>query len=692
MKHDATFDSAARILACCWLIACVAPTSVRADDAAAVRREVAAFAAAWPKPLPDDDPRFGVSRVLSLLNLDHPGLEQVKAAAAANRPDSAGRLLLEYFRTTRAAGAADPGGLDATQRRHADDALRHCFRGNGDVFPPVFRGARIDWTGRAMVDGREIHDAEWYLQFHRLTWWPALARAYAATGDEAYFHEWRFEMVGWADELLPFTRTTPDFVKRGMETYGRCDRMIEVLPWMLRSRNFDAKTLMYFLAAFHDQADHITRVYAKTGNHRLGELAQVFRNGCRFPEFKRAEAWRNDGLTLLPRMMDDNVHDDGMNKELVFSYHGMYVGLFMDVWKMFREHGCEDRLPQSFKRKLLKMAEIHAMQSFPDFTICQFGDAWKQRDPGGLFRKDLAPLAAEIPYAAYMASGGRTGVPPGRTNAAYPISGFYFFRSEWNHDAVFMPLKCGGPAEWHNQPDNGTFELYAFGRNLMTDSGCYVYGSSDPEDQRWREWFRATKAHQTLTLDNRNLTCAPQCVMWSETEGLAALIVENRSYPELRHRRTVLFIDHAYFLIHDEAIGEAAGDVRIHFQFAPCEADTGGLTALTRFADGANLLVRTFPLAGPVATEKEEGWISYAIRRKEPRPAWCWKINKRAADARTSFLTAVVPFMAGRMPATVEASVATDGEARVFRSQVGGRSRVIRVDPQAGSAGFIDLP
>jgi heparan-sulfate lyase len=682
-----------RTLACSFLLACVAaPGWVRADDAAAVRSEVAASSAAWPKPLPADDPRFGILRVLSLLNLDHPGLEQVKAAAAAESHEKAGLLLLDYFRATRSAGAASPAALDPTQRRHADDALGHRFRGNGEVFPPVFRGARIDWTGRAFADGKEIHDAEWYFQFQRLTWWPALARTYSSTRDEAYFHEWRYEMVGWAVDLLPFTKATPDFVKRGMETYGRCDRMIEVLPIMIQSRNFDAKTLLYFLASFHDQADHITRGYAKTGNHRLGELTQVFRNGCRFPEFKRAEAWRNDGITLLPRMMDDTVYEDGMNRELVFSYHGMYVGLFMEAWRMFREHGCEDRLPPSFKQKLLKMAEIYAMQSFPDFTICQFGDAWKQRDPGGLFRKDLAPLAAEIPYAAYLASGGKQGPPPGRTCAAYPVSGFYFFRSEWSRDATFMPVKCGGPAAWHNQPDNGTFELYALGRNLMTDSGCYVYGSSDPEDQRWREWFGSTKVHQTLTLDQRNLTCEPRFVIWSETDGLAALVVENQSYPGLKHRRTVLFIDRSYFLIHDEAIGEAAGDVRIHFQFAPCEAEIAGLTATTRFAEGANLMVKTFPLAGPVSTEQEEGWVAYAIRRKEPRPAWSWKVSKQANDRQAGFLTALVPFMAGRMPATVEASVTNDRGTRVFRARVGDRNRQIRVDPQAGKASITDSP
>jgi hypothetical protein len=245
-------------------------SSVRLPTAelAVVRRELAAFDKAWAARLPEGDPRFGIIRVLSLLNLDHPGLEKVKAAAAENRYPDAKRELLIHFRNSRIAGDAAPRKLDETLRLHADDALQHRFRGNKDVFPPVYRGARIDWTGRAFSEGKEIHDGEWYFQFQRLTWWPALAAAYATIGNEDYFREWRYEMVRWADDLLPFTAETPDFVKRGMETYGRCERMIEVLPRMIRSRDFDAKTLLYFLASFHDQADHIPRVYAKTGCRR----------------------------------------------------------------------------------------------------------------------------------------------------------------------------------------------------------------------------------------------------------------------------------------------------------------------------------------------------------------------------------------------------------------------------------------
>ena len=650
-----------------------------------VERELQQFNAEWSAQLPPCDPRFGIIRVLSLLKLDYPGLEKVKAAGQAKRYDVAEQELLAYFKRTRSA-KAPVKSLGAQERLHADDALRHYFRGNKDVHPPVFRGAKIDWTGRAFADGQEIHDAEWYLQFQRLTWWPALAQAYSVTADERYFCEWRYELVRWAEELLPFTKKSPGFVSRGMETCSRCVDHITVLPAMLGSKQFDAKTLLYFLASFHEQADHIPQVYAGQGNHRLNDLAQVFRNAVAFPEFKKSEAWKNDALTLLPKMMTDAVYDDGMNKELIFSYHTMYIGLFVDAYNLFRQYGYETYLPSDYYPRLLKMAEIYALQSFPDFTVCQFGDGWKKGEAGFIFRRTLAPFAADIPYYDYMVSDGKKGTPPMRRNAAYPQSGFYFFRSAWSPDAVFMPLKCGTTAEWHNQPDNGTFELFAYGRNLMTDSGCYLYGSTSPEEQRWRAWFRSTKAHQTLTLDNRDTSCEPTCLLWSETTNLVALVVENQSYAGLKHRRTVLFVDNRTFLIHDEAIGGDAGSVRVHFQFAPCKAEVQGLVARTCYDSGPNLLVKTFALGKDVAFEQEEGWISYTIAKKEPRPAWSWKVNKAAGDAQVDFLTALVPYREGEAPNELGASVKMEGESRRFTVKVGPATRTIRLNLAQKSA------
>jgi heparan-sulfate lyase len=674
----------ALVLAVVWVL----PVRGAEPPAAEVERALEQFEADWSARLPPTDPRFGILRVLSFLNLDHPGLEKVKAAAQVNDHDAAEQELLAYFRATRSATSQAVQSVGARERAQADDALRHYFRGNGDVHPPVFRGARIDWTGRAFVDGREIHDGEWYLQFQRLTWWPALAHTYAATGDERYFREWRYELVSWAEELLPLSRKSPRMVARGMETCSRCAAHIAVLPAMARSPHFDAKTLLYFLVSFHEQAEHIPQVYAGQGNHRLNDLAQVFRNGIAFPEFKKAEAWKNDALTLLPKMMTDAVYDDGMNKELIFSYHTMYIGLFTDAYNLFREHGYEQVLPPDYYPRLLKMAEIYALQSFPDFTVCQFGDGWKKGDAGFIFRRTLAPFAADIPYFDYLASGGRKGNPPAQRSAAYPESGFYFFRSAWSPDAVFMPLKCGAKAGWHNQPDNGTFELAAYGRRLMTDSGCYLYGSTAPEEQRWRAWFRSTKVHPTLTLDHRDSDSLPKSLLWSEATNLVVLSVENQSYAGLTHRRTVLFVDQRYFVFHDEAEGPDAGAVRLHFQFAPCVAELQGLAARTRHAQGANLLVKTFPLGKAPTLEEEEGWISYDIAKKERRPAWCWKIDKQAGDARVAFLTVLVPYREGAAPDVVEASVKTQDGIRVFQVQVGGETRTIGVDFNRKNAAF----
>ncbi|QHI69325.1 alginate lyase family protein [Tichowtungia aerotolerans] len=640
-----------------------------------VEQHVAQFNSEWAEPLPSDSP-FGIRRIVALLDLDFKGLEKVKAAVAAEDDALAERELLAYFRRTRIPQSV--GTLTEKSALHAADALEHRFRGNRDAHPPVFRGADIDWTGRAFVDGREIHDAEWYYQFQRLTWWPALARAYAATGDEKYFLEWRYELVDWARDNLPITKKTPKFVRRGMETYNRCERLAEALPFMLQSPNFDAKTLGFFLGSFYEQAEHIRTVYSAKGNHLLGELSVVFMNGIHFPEFKQANAWKNDAVERLPAMMDQEVYPDGMNRELVFSYHKMYVGLFAQAYEMFRENGYADHLPDYFYPRLLKMAEIYAHQSFPDNTDCQFGDAWKPRFPGTLYRKNLSPFRDEIPYFDYMVSGGKEGAPPAERSKAYPLSGFYFMRSAWTPDAVFMPIKCAAGGQWHSQIDNGTFELFAYGRNLMTDSGSYMYGSSSKEDQQWRDWFRSTKVHQTLTLDNRDIDLKPEFVFWDESDNLVALVFENQSYPDLRHRRTVLFIDNKYFLILDEATGSAAGTVRTHYQFAPCDYAIDGLSAETRFAEGANLLVKSFPQVRPVAVEKEDGWISYKPQVKEPRPAWSYGVEKGADEDKVVFLTALIPYRQGEKPGSVEASVQDD----VFLLIVDGREYRIELDAE----------
>lgn len=125
------------------------------------------------------------------------------------------------------------------------------------------------------------------------------------------------------------------------------------------------------------------------------------------------------------------------------------------------------------------------------------------------------------------------------------------------NDALVMVVKAGPKGEWHCQPDNGTFELWFNGRNLFPDSGAYVY-AGDEEVMKLRNWFRQTQVHNTLTLDGRTIdTTESVTKLWKPEGNVQILVTENHHYEGLKHRRTVFFVDGNYFVIVDEAVGDA---------------------------------------------------------------------------------------------------------------------------------------
>lgn len=118
-------------------------------------------------------------------------------------------------------------------------------------------------------------------------------------------------------------------------------------------------------------------------------------------------------------------------------------------------------------------------------------------------------------------------------------------------------------------PINGTFELWFNGRNLFPDSGSYVY-AGDSEVMKLRNWFRSTAVHNTLTLDEKDLqTTESVTKLWKPEGDVQILVTENPHYAGLKHRRSVFFVDQSYFVIVDEAVGDAKGTVNLNYNL--CE-------------------------------------------------------------------------------------------------------------------------
>jgi heparan-sulfate lyase len=588
-------------------------------------------------------PGFGQSpaeteKLLSRLDLSKPGLEKVKQSS--NKPEQTAELL-KYFRNRTSVkhfvernSKTTAFGNAATEKdfETANNALKHIFIGQS-AYPPYFCGEDINWGTRP------VKDNEWVWQLNRMGFWEAMAKVYWHTADEKYAKAWCFQLLDW-------TRKNPrdkehDYAWRSIEAGIRGHNWTGLYQRFIDSPHFTPEVLVAFLNSMFDHADFLMTVYRTKSNWGLMEAEGMAFIAITFPEFKDAEKWKTEAFQRLNNEINIQVYPDGHQRELAMGYHLGCINWFLRTYELAKMNGVENAFPQSYLEMIELMCEVPMKLCHPDGTNAQFGDAWSGTP--GQHAERFLEWAEKFNRQdfLFLATEGKQGRKPDSTAYALPQSGLYSMKSGWDKNAISLVLKCGPDGGGHCQPDNGTFELYAGGRNLMPDAGSFIY-SGDPEGRRW---FRQTKVHQTLTLNGENSKYAPKLLLWQPGENLDILVVENQSYDDLSHRRSVFFVDKKYFVIVDEAIGNSIGDVDIHFQLAPgvVVSNRDNYSIRSNYQEGWNVLVQTTPQTGLELIE-EEGWVSFQYTKKGARPAYCYRLKKSEKKEKLHFVTLVIPF------------------------------------------------
>jgi heparan-sulfate lyase len=395
-----------------------------------------------------------------------------------------------------------------------------------------------------------------------------------------------------------------------------------------------------------------------------------------FPEFKNAVKWKTEAIRRLNNEISIQVYPDGHQRELAMGYHLGCIRWFYRTYELAKLNGIENAFPESYLAMIEKMCEVPMKLCLPDGTNVQFGDAWAGK-PGQHADKFLE-WAEQFNREdfLYLATNGKKGAAPEKTAFALKESGLYSMRSGWDNNATCMVLKCGPDGGGHCQPDNGTFAFYAGGRNLMPDAGSYIY-SGNPEGRRW---FRQTKIHQTLTLNGENTKYAPKLLKWEPGEKMDVLIVENESYDNLKHRRAVFFVDKEFLVIVDEAVGAGKGDVDIYFQLAPGSGSAvynqENLSVHSDFQDGTNVFVQTKKQEGLELSE-EEGWVSFEYTRKEPRPAFRFRLKKETSGEKIRFITLVAPFEKEIPEVKINLKEGRNQDSHLIQLKINGKKKII---------------
>lgn len=596
------------------------------------------------------------------INLSYPGLEKVNKLYNSGEYDAAAKELLTYYRSRKTVKHPEFNVGDEARFRgkdigkanqlKADNALLHKFQPQKG-YGYYDYGTDINW------DLWPVKDNEVRWQLHRVTWWQAMAMAYRSSADEKYAKEWIFQFRDWAKKNpLGKSKENDGFAWRPLEVSDRIQSLPGTFNLFVNSPNFTPAFLLEFLTLFNQQSDYIVKNYSEQGNHLLFEAQRVLGAGSIFPELKQASIWRKSGIEVLNREIKKQVYPDGIQWELSPVYHVASIDIFLKAYQSAKLAGAEKEFPESYIKTIENMVVATANISFPDYNTPMFGDSWRVDKEGRI--KAFATWAKAFPAneeIKYFATDGAAGALPNYLSHGLTTAGFYTFRNGWNNKSTVMILKASPPGEFHAQPDNGTFELWVKGRNFTPDAGCYLY-SGDAEVNKKRNWYRQTRVHSTLTLDNQNMVITKaQQNKWITAQpankgtGLDILTYTNPSYANLNHQRTVLFINQQYFLIIDQAIGKATGNLDVHFQLKEDSKpvfDQAKNKVYTTYADGNNLLIQSLN-SDKISLKEEEGKVSYVYNQEMPRPAFAF--GKTKNDAKTQvFVSVIYPFEGDKAP------------------------------------------
>lgn len=595
----------------------------------------------------------------SLLNLDYPGLEKVKALHQEGKDTEAAQALLNYYRTRTNVKTPDINlkklSISKDEQKMADEALQHTFFAHKGYQPSFNYGEDIDWKYWPVKD----NELRW--QLHRHKWFTPMGKAYRLSGDEKYAKEWTKQYIDWirknplvkidkkeyemtGDSQLKGDVENMRFAWRPLEVSNRLQDQTSQFQLFVASPSFTPEFLTEFLVNYHKHAIHILGNYSAQGNHLLFEAQRMIYAGAFFPEFKEATAWRKSGIDIMNREINVQVYNDGGQFELDPHYHLAAINIFCKALNIADLNGFRNEFPKEYLNTIEKMIVFYANVSFPDYTNPCFSDA-KLTSKSEMLKdyRNWSKMFPKNQFIKYLATEGKEGALPDYLSKGFLKSGFFVFRNSWGMDGTQMVVKAGPKAFWHCQPDNGTFELWFNGKNLFPDSGSYVY-AGEGEVMEQRNWHRQTCVHNTVTLNDKNLEQTESVTkLWQPEGNIQILVTENPSYKNLKHRRSIFFVNNSYFVIVDEIAGSQKGFINLHYQMPKGEIANSreDMTFLTQFEDGSNMKLQCFGPEG-MSMKKEPGWCSTAYRKRYKRMNVSFNVKKDNENA-VRYITVIYP-------------------------------------------------
>ena len=342
------------------------------------------------------------------------------------------------------------------------------------------------------------------------------------------------------------------------------------------------------------------------------------------------------GLPLLERELSEQILADGGHYERSLMYHCQVLEDLLPVKAVLAQQ------PDVVKDAIARMTRFLAQALHTDGEIPQFGDAALR---AGIRHRALIALASELCDL----------VEPEPASGCYALepSGFCVMAPEDN--AARLIVKAGPPGPTyqlgHAHCDMLSYELTVNAKRVIVDSGVKEY-----EPGPWRDYCRATRAHNTVSVDGQDqLECwgafrvgrryRPQRDYWGAHARGWLLSASHDGLRPFRHERSVLLCEDRFWVVADVVHGGACETASfIHFHPDVTLRQENGRWHARR--DGVAIIIVPFGFDAVTrirgADNPLQGW--YCPEFGKALPADCLVLRKeRTASPRFGYAIFLEP-------------------------------------------------
>lgn len=405
---------------------------------------------------------------------------------------------------------------------------------------PLLFGKTIDYNDKALVG-----EIKYLWEPNRHLHFVPLAQAYSLSGKRIYLKGLKLHLESWLDQCpYPF----------GPNWSSSLEAAIRLINWSIAwqliggidsalFKDSKGEILKYkWLYSIFHHMEFITKYfsrYSSANNHLIGEAAGLFIATNTWPFWsKTSDNWRNIGFSILVDESLKQIAPDGGSREQAISYQQFVLDFL--ILSMLSGSAKGIKFPQSYTNRIERMLEFIASMMDVKGNLPMIGDA----DDGYVVKMSMESNFS--PYKSLLCSGAvlfqrmdffriaknvddktrwlfgnvdeklsKTPRKGAKLKRFFQDTGYYVIGKRFGKvNEVKCIIDCGplgySAIAAHGHSDALSIYLSIGGVEFLIDPGTYSYHS----ENKWRNYFRGTSAHNTVRIDHADQSLSGGKFMW----------------------------------------------------------------------------------------------------------------------------------------------------------------------------------